>query len=246
MVEFFDVDAAFGIGLIPPMKYAAMADELLDEMDFCGISQALVYDAAMRDDTPQVGNELLISRIRDRPRLHGTWAILPHQTGEVPPPEQFVAQMKQHNIKALRAFPQSHSYLLNGVTFGPLLEMMVAAGVPLLLDEDWEMTTNLLKEFPRLTLITILRSNHGQDRYFRPLLEKYPNFLLSTTRYECDGAIRELAQQYGAHRLVFGTGYPAVPMGGAMLSLLHCGLPEEDIEAIASGNLKRILAEVKL
>jgi len=246
VLEFFDVDAAFGIGLIPAMKYAATADELLAEMDFCGISQALVYAAAMRDDTPQVGNELLISRIRDKPRVHGTWAILPHQTGEVPPPEQFVAQMKQHNIKALRAFPQSHSYLLNGVTFGPLLEIMIEARVPLLLEQDWAMMTDLLKEFPRLTIIAIQTNCAGQDRYFRPLLEKYPNFLLSTTRYECDGAISELAQKYGAHRLVFGTGYPAVPMGGGMLSLLHCGLPEEDIAAIALGNLKRILAEVKL
>ncbi len=35
-------------------------------------------------------------------------------------------------------------------------------------------------------------------------------------------------------------------MGGAVLALLHCGLPQHDIEAIAAGNLKRLLGDVRL
>ena len=48
MIEFFDCDAGFGRAMVPPMRYAATADELLEEMDFCGIGEALVYHAAMR------------------------------------------------------------------------------------------------------------------------------------------------------------------------------------------------------
>ena len=95
-------------------------------------------------------------------------------------------------------------------------------------------------------MIALQQTNHGQDRYFRPLLEAYAHLVIATSRYECDGAIPELCARYGAQRLVFGTGYPDVPMGGAVLALLHCGLPEGDVVAIAGGNLERLLQEVDL
>ena len=245
VIDFFDCDAGFGRAMVPAMRYAATAGELLEEMDFCGIAEALVYHVAIRDDAPAVGNELVLKGISGQPRLHAMWALAPPQTGEFPAPDQFAAQMKEHDIKALRAYPDQHRYLLNGVTFGPIFEIMIAANIPLMLAGDWRLITELLGEFPRLTVIALQQTNHGQDRYFRPLLEKYPNLFISTTCYECDGAIPELCQEYGSQRLLFGTGYPEVPMGGAVLTLLHCGLPQQDIEAIAASNLKRLLGGVK-
>lgn len=232
--------------MVPPLRYAATAGDLLEEMDLCGIGEALVYHVAMRDDAPSVGNELMLAAIHGQSRLYGTWALAPPQTGEFPAPEQFAVQMKEHNTKALRAYPEQHRYLLNDVTFGPLFEIMIAANMPLVLAADWQLITELLGEFPRLTVIALQQKNQGQDRYFRPLLEKYLNLFISTTRYECDGAIEELCRKYGPDRLLFGTGYPEIPMGGAVLTLLHCGLPQHDIEAIAGGNLKRLVGEVGL
>jgi len=172
VIEFFDCDAGFGRAMVPPMRYAATADELLEEMDFCGIGEALVYHAAMRDDAPAVGNELMLAGISGHSRLYGTWALAPPQTGEFAAPDRFAAQMKEHNIKALRAYPEQHRYLLNGVTFGPIFEVMICANVPLVLAADWPLITELLGEFPRLTVTALQQTNHGQDRYFRPLLDK--------------------------------------------------------------------------
>jgi len=55
--KFFDCSASFGVALVPPLKYAETAEELLKEMDFCGVQEALVWDAAMKDDSPAVGNQ---------------------------------------------------------------------------------------------------------------------------------------------------------------------------------------------
>ena len=46
--------------------------------------------------------------------------------------------------------------------------------------------------------------------------------------------------------MLFGTNFPHTPMGAAMLTLKHADIPEEAREEIASGNLERILSEVKL
>ena len=46
--------------------------------------------------------------------------------------------------------------------------------------------------------------------------------------------------------MLFGTGFPVQDHGGTMLMLKHAEINEEDKQAIAAGNLERILAEQNL
>jgi predicted TIM-barrel fold metal-dependent hydrolase len=84
------------------------------------------------------------------------------------------------------------------------------------------------------------------DRYFRPLIERYPNFHIDISRYELDMGIADLWRKYGPDRLLFATNYPATVMGAPMLTLLHSDIPPEAKQAIASGNLKRMLAGARV
>jgi hypothetical protein len=245
-IEFFDSSASFGVALVPPMKYAETADDLLKEMDFSGVEEALVWDAAMKDDSPVIGNRLLAKAIKGKPRLHGTWALLPFQTGEIGTPYEFLTAMKKNHIKALRAWPNEHRYLLNAVTFGDFFEIMVERNIPLLLDPDWPLITSVLRDAPNLTVIAVGHGSWGMDRYFRPLIESYPNFYIDTSRYELDMGIADFCARYGPDRLLFGTHYPSAVMGGPMLTLLHCDISMEAKQAIAAGNLRRLLGKVKL
>jgi hypothetical protein len=245
-MDFFDCNVCFGPAMVPPMKQAETADALLEEMDFSGTAEAIVYHSAQRDDTPAVGNPLTVSEIAGRPRLHPCWTLLPPQTEEVGTVGELLAGMRSNGVRFLRAFPSEHRYLLNGTTFGPLFEEMAARGIPLILAGDWAMVESLLREFPRLTVIANQPTNHGQDRFFRPLIEGYPNFYVDTTRYECDGGIAAFCRRYGPHRMVFGSGFPDVPMGPGIVQVLHADISEEAKAAIASGNLRRLAAEVRL
>lgn len=247
-MRFFDCDACFGPAMVPGFRQAEAPEELLEEMDFCGIEDALVFHAAMRDDSPVFGNQLAVEGAAKSPRLHPTWAILPPQTEELGTIDEFFEQMRMNNVRALTAFPSpsQHQYLLNSTTFGPFFARMVECKVPLIVAGDWALIDQILHDFPDMTLIAIHQSNHSQDRYFRPLLEKYPNFYTGTTRYQCDGGMAALCRKYGAGRILFGSGFPDLPMGAAMLSLLHADISESDRTAIASDNLHRLLEEVRL
>ena len=245
-MEFFDVNAGFGTPQLAPIKPAETPAVLLEEMDFEGVSEALVYHTAMRDDHPLWGNELVVEATAGHPRLHPTWAILPPQTEELGTVEEFLAGMKRYGVKALRAFPTPHRYLLNGTTFGPLFEEMRARRIPLIVPGDWPMVEGLLRDFPDLTVIANQLSNHGQDRYFRPLIERYPRFYVDTTRYECDGGIAAFCRKYGPERMLFGSGFPDIPFFGGVLTLMHADIPDGAKEAIAGGNLRRLLEEVAL
>ena len=155
--------------------------------------------------------------------------------------------MRESRVKAIRVFPADHKFLINGVTMGPLLEAMVGGQVPLFVSVKrgmkWHNLYTLLDEFPELICVICDHGCWGEDRRFRPLLERYPNVYVDTSQYLLDGGIEALVADYGARRMVFGSGFPESYFGGMMMALKHAEIPVAAKGAIAHGNLSRILRE---
>jgi predicted TIM-barrel fold metal-dependent hydrolase len=153
-------------------------------------------------------------------------------------------------VRALRIFPNSHKFLANAVSMGDWLEAMVERRIPLFLSVrrgvEWRDVYDLLGEFPDLVCVICDHGCWGQDRLFRPLLERYPNVYVDTAQYLLDGGIESLVADYGGRRLLFGSGFPESYIGGMMLALRHARIPDEAKNAVAGGNLERILEEVVL
>jgi len=245
-MRFFDCNCALGIPGMQGFRFARTSAELLEEMDYCGLDQALVYHTAMRYDSPEVGNRLIQEELEPNPRLVPTWAITPSQTEELPAPETFLAQMKAHNIRALRVFPDEHQYALDERTMGDWLAMMEEKRIPLLAKTSCLKIANAMDPFPNLIVIAMAQGPHSLERHLRPIVERYPNFYLDTASYMVDGLIERFCQRYGSSRLLFGSGYPDNCSGSALLRLVQADISDEDREAIAGGNLTRILEGVQL
>jgi len=253
-MEFFDCNASYGVFSVAPHKRADTVDDLVKEMEWCGVQRAMVRHAAMLDESPIVGNPLLIEQIEGHENLVPSWTMLPPQTRELGTVEQLISAMKDNGVKALWAYPSKHKYLLNGTTFGELFEEMIARNIPLFIERGensgglvgWAMAESVLKDFPKLTLAVVGHGSWGEDRYFRPMIEKYENMYVDTSRYELDGGIADFCKTYGPSRMLFGTNFPKTPMGGPMLTLMHADITDDEKAAIGSGNLQRILSEVKL
>jgi predicted TIM-barrel fold metal-dependent hydrolase len=229
---------------------APTAEVLLAEMDRAGVERALVWHIAQHDASAQEGNRLLAEAIRPHPRLAGCWALLPSHTRELPPPEAFFRAMRKANVPALRIFPGAHGYLANSLALGDWLEPLAARRIPLFVSVkrgmDWPGVYALLAEFPTLTCVICDHGCWGQDRYFRPLLTRYPNVHIDSAQYFLDGGLESLVTDYGAGRLLFSSGFPESHFGGMMLALRHARIPDEAKRAIASSNLERLLAEEAL
>jgi len=245
-LNWFDCNCGFGVRAKPLGGVLSRAADLLEEMDFCGVDEGLVYHVAMQAESPQAGNRLVLEETRGQPRLHATWAILPPQTGELGTVEGFLAGMREHDVRALWAHPEEHRYLLNAITFGSLLEEVAARRIPLFVGPQWEMVTALLADFPDLTLVVAGHGNWGDDRFFRPLVERYPRLHLDTSNYQLAGGLADFVGRYGPARLLYASGAPDLQMGAALLTLAGCDMPSEAKEAIADGNLRRLLAEERL
>jgi hypothetical protein len=249
-MRFFDCNAFFGLPMRRPLAPVPTAEQLLAEMDRAGVDKALVWHIAQHDASPQIGNQLLADAIHPHPRLVGCWTILPNQAREFPPPPLFFQHMRASRIAALRIFPSAHRFLANAVSIGDWLEPMVTRRVPLFLSVrrgmDWPAIYALLAEFPDLVCAICDHGCWGMDRMFRPLLERYPRVYVDTAQYLLDGGLEALVADYGAGRLLFGSGFPESYFGGMMLALRHAQIPERAKAAIASGNLERMLEEEQL
>ena len=55
--------------MIKPLRYAETARDLLKEMDFYGIDEAVVFHSRQREDSPVVGNKILFDEIEGVERL---------------------------------------------------------------------------------------------------------------------------------------------------------------------------------
>lgn len=261
-MKFIDCSACIGLDAInreivnhedyyvyEKVRQAEHAEDLLEEMEFCGISEAYVYHQGMVGIDPSYGNGLITAEAEKCPeRLHATWAILPPVTEGEYAPEVLIPKMREHNVRALRAYPQKNRHNLDRVTMGELLDALVEKSIPLFLSpqDEWKYIFEVLKEFPKLTVILTNYGLWGSDRYFYPLIRAYENVYIDTSDYQVINGIPAFYHKFGDERLVFGSNYPMDYYGGPIAALLSSGLPEESLEKIASGNITRIMSEVRL
>lgn len=250
--NFWDASARIGLPRnqppeAGPVTIGGSAEELLAEMDRAGIASALVWHVAQADYDAATGNGLLAEAIAPHPRLLGCWSILPPHTGELYGPgglDLWLRIAEGLRIKAMRAMPSIHGYLLRRESLGAILEALAARQVPLVLPRphvDWPAVYDLLADFPTLTVI-LGNVGWANERIWRPLLQRYPRCHVETGSYFVSGGIEGVVRDLGAERLLFGSGFPEAYMGAAMLALQGSAISDEAKAAIAGGNLRRLLS----
>lgn len=241
-LDFLDCNAQIGRYAVKHPEAFTTADELAAEMEYCGVSEALAYHSLAKEYAPAVGNEMLLEEIEGKP-IHPCWVVMPHHTGEMPPPDDLLAQMKEKGVRALRAFPANHQFRLFDWCAGELLDMVDATGIPFFLDSDqitWEGVAEVLKDHPRLNLV-LLRTSYRADRYMYPLFEKYEGLRIEAATYQVNNGIEQICGRFGAERLLFGTGLPFTEAGPSIAQITYAEISDEDKRLIAGQNLRGLL-----
>lgn len=246
-MNFFDCDVAYGRGAVALPREVETVEDLLAELDHSGIQEALVWhrDAWERDF--DAGNRR-VAEVDAYARLHRTMTFVPTCCEEMLPAGDFVKHARAAGVRAMRAFPTRHCFSLDPVACGDLLELFSVCFVPVMLPlpeipGGWQGVYQLMRDFPRLTLILTETGCWGQDRYFRPLMKRYERFNISTNRLETAGQLKSIVDSVGYEHIVFGSGLPRNYPGGYVLSVSRAEISEEAREAIAHGNIERLMRE---
>ena len=243
---FFDCNCAVGRMAVPqPGSYATVA-ELLDELRYGGISQAMVYHTVARDHAPMIGNRQLLDEIAGSPELTPCWVVMPHHTGEVSPPDQLVDEMRQSGVRAARIFPASKDQMwsVSDWSAGPLFAGLAAARVPLFIDFDqigWDAIHRIAGANPALPLV-VTGVRYEEFRNLYPLLAQLPNLHVDTSWLVVHQGLEELVTRFGSERFLFGSRMPIFSPGPAMTHLLYADISESARSMIAGDNLRRLLS----
>jgi predicted TIM-barrel fold metal-dependent hydrolase len=229
-------------------------EDLLEEMEWCGIHGAFITHGVAREYDPIYGNRMLLRELKKNPRLYGVWTVMPHHTGEMPVPKDVVKEMRDHGIRAAKMYPRIHRYPFNIDCCGELLRelerneilLMVEGGhcynfdifepsnQVLLSDLD-----TVLSAYPNLKVV-LQGSRWESTRYTQPLMKKHPNLHLDLSAHQGNHAIELFAEWYGADRILFGTGALEKSPGAAKAFVDYCTLDDADKQLIAAGNISRL------
>jgi predicted TIM-barrel fold metal-dependent hydrolase len=222
-------------------------EQLLVDMQSCGISEALVTHAMSRDYDPAAGNKELCRLLSGTPNLHGCWAVLPPATREVGEPETFIREMHAHDVSTVIAYSHAHNYSLSDWSLRPLLSALENVRIPILLpfgQFTWDEVERLCSEYVQLPII-VIGLNYRQLRHLLPLWEKHTNLFVDLSWFSIHDGLSYLSERGFLKQVVFGTNYPLYEPGAAVTMVTYSGLTDADKQRLAGGTLREILAGIR-
>ncbi len=214
-------------------------------LDKYGIAQALAMSFAGRELEIARGNDLLFQAAAREPRLIPCPAVLPDSGKETGSENEFIDRLLRQGARAVCLFPRTCGTGLNRRVIGQLLRAIEERRLPLMLFETALLdAAALAQEYPGLP---VLAPQPGyRDRTLLPALKQAANLHLSLAPpFAPFRGLEVLAGQGLANRLVFASGFPVSEPGAAISYLAYSALSDAEVEKIAAGNLRRMLAGVQ-
>ncbi len=214
-------------------------------MDYVGIDQALVYHTWAREYSPATGNSRLLQEIVGYTQLTPCWAVMPHHTGEFPPPAQLISMLLAKGVKAVRIFPSSafHNWSLSEWSSKPLVSELAAWRVPMFASFNqvsWDDIYTLGKAYPTLPIV-VTEVRYEELRRLYPLLEELPNLHIDLSWTIVQFGLEATVKRFGPERFLFGSRMPIFSAGPALCYLQYADIKDEDKQLIAGDNLRRLL-----
>ena len=180
------------------------------------------------------------SRYRDRRGSSRQFAVNPSYDDM----DAFGATLHELGVRSVRMAPEKHRFPFRDWVVGPWLEWLASEKLPLWLDSmqfDPVDLHDTAKNFPD-TRIVLSEVHYSHVGWAIPILKSLPNLSIEISRFLIPDGVNTLIDAIGHERVLFGSRFPDSPMAPMLYSLHRSDLSEEELRAICSGNLERLLA----
>jgi hypothetical protein len=224
-------------------------ETLRQRMSRYGIGGGIVSHFASIGYGQTWGNGRVLEAIRGT----GLWA------GVVLVPEMFYSETDGRNYLAsaisqgarlARLYPRTHNYSVREWCAGAMLRALEDSRVPVMVRHvqvSWEDVRYLCDSYPNLTIIleAVEQKILYHNRLFYPLLERYSNLRLELHNFVAYGAVEDVAERFGADRLIFGSYMPISDPNASIMQVTDARIPDEDKRLIARQNLLQLVNGVR-
>ncbi|HNS31673.1 MAG TPA: amidohydrolase family protein [bacterium] len=249
-MEIFDAGCWLGkTPLFPLMPEGTM--KLLDSsIKKHSIKEALVSHWLGGKYSVMESNRLLLETVRNHPGRYAIITGLPLLPREKGFSDVIGAMLSDTKVKGVRIYPGTFRYSALDWCVGSLCEMMAEKNIPLFIfhtETSFRDLHSLAGSFPRLRICieTQIRKIIYHSRELLPLMRRCQNIYIDISNLCAPGMLEYFMNTTDTGRLFFSSFMPAndpmVPIG----LLLSEAVPEKDRKAIAGGNMRRIVAEIK-
>ncbi len=238
----FDVNACSGKPASGASEYPDIRDRLTF-MDRFGIGRALVWNVESDQNHAGACNRALATRIRATPGARGRLipsftvsGLMHYEAGAI---DELAGQMKEEPTRALRFVNVFGRLTL--VQLEPVMRRIRRLRPFLVLRHGQTTSPDLLEFtalFPDIPVI-LTEVMWGPCVAVFELMRRRKNILVDNSWLHSCGAIELGVKQFGAERLVFGTGLRS-HNGAAIAALARADITESERRLIACGNLERL------
>jgi len=247
-LKFFDVQASI-LGATVGRKDVVSADEMLEDMAPLGITQILTRIAP---DEREVDVEVSNSKIYDEGSRHRQIVpcpvVVPNTAGDLADEKEQVAEAITRGAAAMRIRPAADAWFVADWISDPLFHALSERKMPLYLSAgvaDESLAAAIAGRFPELPIL-YAEVGYRSHRTLLPMLERFPSIRLSIgNNYAIHEGIEQIVERTGADRLVFGTAFPGSEPAAAVTQLLYANISEEEKQLVASGNMERLVEEIR-
>ena len=103
----------------------------------------------------------------------------------------------------------------------------------------------VLTVFPHVPFV-LVRPDIGSNRRLFSLMQHFYNLYVETSYYTVHRGIELLCNEFGANRVLFGSGLPLRAAGPSITALMYALISPEEKRLVAFQNINRLLQGVKL
>ena len=258
-MKYFNANAMIGAHFAPRQGKFFGVDDLIEEMDFFGIDEALVYHGMAMEYDLAIGNKDLIQCIAKIPRLHPCWVVGQFHSGHTLSSKELIKDAVDNNVEAVRLYFGGRfgdGAFIDMLLYRRLFTELEKHRFPTFIefDENVEISSEqvgqldkLLEDFPELPVILSARTIgfEIQRHIIYPRMDRYRNLHIEISGAMTNCLIENIVKKFGSEQLIFGTRYPWFGSGQARIALSYADISEKEHEAIAYDNLHTLIRRIK-
>lgn len=218
--------------------------QLLEEMDHCSVSGALVASALSVNYDLMHANLKLSAELKPYPHLFAIWNVMPHHTEEFPPPGELERLMKEHHVRALSIHPKGNAWDWKAGHCADLFEYLGKNKVLTIVTSaelgGWPDVNRFLEKYPEIPVL-LIDVVWSEQRYLLPLVMKYRNLHISFNNFQINEGIEFLHEKGCTDQLIFASKAPVMSAGAHRCYIDYADIPRAARAKVSGGNLIRLL-----
>ena len=231
---------------LPPFQFADIA-AVRRMLDKYRIERALLTCRESFCLDIRYGNDLTFSAAEEDERLIPCPTVVPNSRDEVGDEDEYVRGLVGDGARCVGLFPATHGIALDQRVIGPLFDALRRRRTPVVIhgrEADWMALADLAAAWPEIPIIVISPSYRHRNLF--PVLRCTPNLHVTINApFALNHGIEEFVGRGLTRQILFASDFPVAEPGAAISYLSYAEIPEEDRQAIAQGNLRRLVENVR-